>query len=202
MTFGESHVEVDGVRLRYLEAGQGAPLVHLQEAGELRLAAAHDLLCRHARVLAFAMPSHAPELASTLVRASDGLGLDTFNLMATSLGATTALRLALLAPTRVRALVLESPTIRSQDRDADLERRLTEVATPTLVLCGTMDDVAVAAAGRAYMERMPRCHLVFVYDAAHAISSERPEAFAEVVGDFLERREAFVISRAATVIHP
>jgi pimeloyl-ACP methyl ester carboxylesterase len=49
---------------------------------------------------------------------------------------------------------------------------------------------------------MPNCHLVFVYDAAHAISTDRPEAFTEVVSDFLERREAFVISRAETVIHP
>ena len=41
-----------------------------------------------------------------------------------------------------------------------------------------------------------------VYDAAHAISADRPEAFTEVVVDFLERHEAFVISRTATVIHP
>ena len=45
-------------------------------------------------------------------------------------------------------------------------------------------------------------HLVFVYDAGHVISTERPEAFTEVVVDFLERHEAFVISRAHTVIHP
>jgi pimeloyl-ACP methyl ester carboxylesterase len=49
---------------------------------------------------------------------------------------------------------------------------------------------------------MPNAHLVFVYDAAHAISTDRPEAFAEVVADFVERREAFVISRNETVIHP
>jgi hypothetical protein len=44
--------------------------------------------------------------------------------------------------------------------------------------------------------------LVFVYDAGHAISTERPEAFAEVALDFLERREAFVVSRTETIIHP
>jgi hypothetical protein len=49
---------------------------------------------------------------------------------------------------------------------------------------------------------MPSSHLVFVYDAGPAISADRPEAFAEVVTDFLERHEAFVISRTATVIHP
>jgi hypothetical protein len=40
------------------------------------------------------------------------------------------------------------------------------------------------------------------YDAGHAISTERPEAFVEVVADFLERHEAFVISRTETVVHP
>jgi hypothetical protein len=41
-----------------------------------------------------------------------------------------------------------------------------------------------------------------VYDAGHAVSTERPEAFTEVVADFLERHEAFIISRTETVIHP
>ena len=31
---------------------------------------------------------------------------------------------------------------------------------------------------------MPNCHLVYVYDAGHAISTDRPEAFTEVVADF------------------
>lgn len=44
--------------------------------------------------------------------------------------------------------------------------------------------------------------LAYVHDAGRAIGAERPEAFAEVVGDFLERHEAFVISRARSVIHP
>ena len=77
-----------------------------------------------------------------------------------------------------------------------------DLATPTLVLFGTRDRVIPPEMGRYYKELMPNCHLVFVYDAGHAIGTERPEAFAEVVTDFLERHEAFVISRAETVIHP
>jgi pimeloyl-ACP methyl ester carboxylesterase len=103
----------------------------------------------------------------------------------------------------VRALVLEAPTaIRPDKRDADLERRLSDLATPTLVLFGTGDDVVAPAMGRVYKASMSNCHLVFVYAAGHAISADRPEAFTEVVVDFLERHEAFVISRARTVIHP
>ena len=259
--FSEGYVEVDGFRIRYMESGEGTPLVHLHGAGGLRLTPAHDLLCRHFRVVAFEMPGFGqspensrtrsmPELASTMGQAIKNLGLDSFNLMGTSFGGTTALWLALQAPARVLALVLEAPAairpegaeppsgspeemarrlyahperlraipmpdpavraktaplllrLRGPDRDPDLERRLPDLATPTLVLFGTVDRVIPPAMGHFYKELMPGCHLVFVYDAAHAISTDRPEAFAEVVVDFLERHEAFVISRTETVIHP
>ena len=200
--FREGHVEVDGVRIRYMEGGQGTPLVHVHPADGLRLTPAHDLLCGRFRVVALEMPE-GPSPEQTLARAIATLGIDTFNLVGTSFGGPAALRLALHDPQRVLALVLEAPVATSPDnRDGDLERRLATLATPTLVLFGTMDAVAPPALGRVYKALMPNCHLVFVYAAAHAISAERPEAFAEVVVDFLERHEAFVISRTETVIHP
>lgn len=259
--FSEGYVEADGFRIRYMEAGRGAPLVHLHGAGGLRLTPGHDLLCRHFRVVAFEMPGFGhspennrtrsmPELAATMGQAIESLGLDTFNLMGTSFGGKTALWLALQAPERVLALVLEAPAairqegaespsgspeeiarrlyahperlvaipaldpaarakaqplvqrLRGPDRDPDLESRLPSLMTPTLVLFGTLDQVIAPAMGRVYKDLLAGCHLVLVYDAGHAISTDRPEAFAEVVVDFLERHEAFVISRTKTVIHP
>src|SRR5213593_533870 len=233
-----------------MEAGQGAPLVHLHGAGGLRLTPAHDLLARHVRVVAFEMPGFGqssensrtqsmPELASTMAQAVKNLGLDTFNLLGTSFGGKTALWLALEAPAAIRQEGAESPSgspeeiarrlyahperlgaipvpdpairaktqplvqrLRGPDRDADLESRLPGLVTPTLVLFGTLDSVIAPAMGRVYKDLIPGCHLVFVYDAGHGISTDRPEAFAEVVVDFLERHEAFVISRTETVIHP
>jgi pimeloyl-ACP methyl ester carboxylesterase len=259
--FRGGSVEADGFRIRFMEAGQGTALVHLHGAGGLRLTPAHDLLARHFRVVAFEMPGFGqspenvrtrsmPEMAATMGRAIEQLGLDSFNLMGTSFGGKTALWLALQAPERVLALLLEAPAAIRQEgarpptgtpeeiarrlyahperlpvipladpavraktqplvqrllgpeRDPDLERRLPGLATPTLVLFGTLDQVIAPAMGRVYKDLLPSCHLVFVYDAGHAISTDRPEAFAEVAIDFLERREAFVISRAETVIHP
>ena len=261
MAFKEGHVEADGFRIRYMEAGHGPPLVHLHGAGGLRLTPAHDLLSRRFRVVVFEMPGfgespentrteNMPELASTMAQAVTKLGIDTFNLMGTSFGGTTALWLALQAQGRVLALVLEAPAairpqgsappsgtpeemarrlyahperlpvipvldpalrakaqrlvqrLRGPDRDADLEGRLQELTTPTLVLFGTLDQVIAPAMGRIYKELIPNGHLVFVYDAGHAIATDRPEAFTEVVVDFLERHEAFVISRTETLIHP
>jgi len=116
-------------------------------------------------------------------------------------------------PERLDSLPIPDPAIwaktlplvmrlRGPNRDAELERRLGALAAPTLVVFGTMDAVVPPEMGRIYKELIPNSHLVFVYDAGHAVSTERPEAFVDVVSDFLERHEAFVISRAETVIHP
>ena len=103
------------------------------------------------------------------------------------------------AQAQTRAFVMR---VRGPDRDADLEAAMRRLETPTLVLFGTHDLVMPPELGRHYKELLPNAHLVFVYDAGHAISAERPEAFAEVTEDFLERHEAFVINRVNTVIHP
>ena len=82
--FREGFIEADGFRIRYAEAGEGVPLVHLHGAGGLRLTPAHDLLARHFRVIAFEMPGFGhspentrtrtlPELALTMARAADAL---------------------------------------------------------------------------------------------------------------------------------
>ena len=101
--------------------------------------------------------------------------------------------------TKQEALVVR---LRGPGRDAELERRMRGLAIPTLVVFGTLDRIIPPEMGRHYKELMPNCHLVFVYDAGHAIGAERPEAFVDLVADFLERHEAFVINRAETIIHP
>lgn len=88
------------------------------------------------------------------------------------------------------------------NRDPELERHLAGLHTPTLVLFGVQDGLVPPEMGSVYRRLMPAAHLILVYDAAHAIQVERPEAFAGVVGDFLRRREAFVVSRESSVVAP
>ena len=92
--------------------------------------------------------------------------------------------------------------LRGPNRDADLEARLAILNVPTLVLFGTEDRLIPGEMGRIYREIMPNCHLIYVYDAGHHIDADRPEAFAGMVGDFLERHEQFVVSRASSLINP
>lgn len=259
--FREGFVEADGFRIRYMEAGEGLPLVHLHGAGGLRLNRSHDLLSQTYRVIAFEMPGFGASaensrtkdtagLGATMAAACTKLGLGKYNLMGTSFGGTTALWQAVQNPASVLGLVLEAPAairppgtvppagtpeemarrlyahpermpplpapdaavqaqtqalvrrLRSPDRDPGLEARLRQLPVATLVLFGTLDRVIPPEMGRHYKELIPNCQLVFVYDAGHAIGAERPEAFTDVVGDFLERHEAFVIRRTETLIHP
>jgi pimeloyl-ACP methyl ester carboxylesterase len=89
------------------------------------------------------------------------------------------------------------------NRDEPFEDRLRGLTTPTLVLFGT-DDVTIdaAAVGHIYKELLASCSLVYVYGAGHSISSQRPAAFADVVADYLERHQTFVVSRRPTLIFP
>jgi pimeloyl-ACP methyl ester carboxylesterase len=79
--------------------------------------------------------------------------------------------------------------------DSELEQRLGDVEAATLVLFGTQDGLVPPEMGRVYKERIPQAFLVYVYQAAHAIQWDRPERYVEVVGDFLQRGEAFLVPR-------
>jgi len=188
----EGWLETNGGRVRYVEAGDGPALVHLAAGGALTTAQA--LLGRRFRVVVLDTPARglAP---SAVLGAVAALGLERFSLVAGATTTRTALDVAVAAPERVLGLVLESPT--SIGADADLAA----LGTATLLLCGTLDEETTPAARRC-ATLIPNAHLVFVYAAGRTIALDRPEAFAEVVGDFLERHEAFVIRRSTTLIHP
>ena len=92
--------------------------------------------------------------------------------------------------------------MRGPGRDPVLEDKMRALSMPVLVVFGARDTVVPPEMGRIYKELIPGSHLVFIYDAGHEAGAERPEAMAEVVADFLERNDAFVISRSRSAILP
>ena len=56
--------------------------------------------------------------------------------------------------------------------------------------------------GRIYRDKMPHCQFVLLYDAGHEAAADRPEAFTSLVRDFLERREAFIVTTRSALLHP
>ena len=259
MTFSERFIRADGFEIRYLEAGDGPPLVCLHGAGGLRLSRAHEILAENRRVIAFETPGFGASpandrsgtlaaLAATMRSATSALGLERFSLWGTSFGGKLALWLAVQAPDRLDALVLAAPAAIRLDagplpspaelpallhahperrldsqppspevdakqralvgrligppRDAELEAAMRELHVATLVLFGTADRLTPPELGRYYRELLPDCHFVIVYDAAHAIYDDRPEAFAAIVADFLEHRAEFVVRRESGLLYP
>ncbi len=87
-------------------------------------------------------------------------------------------------------------------RDAPFETRLAELPHPVLTLFGTADRVTPPEGAHLFREILPHCHIVLVYDAAHAIDADRPEALASVVGDFLARQDRFLVRETSGLIHP
>jgi pimeloyl-ACP methyl ester carboxylesterase len=258
MSFVERFVDADGFRIRYLEAGDGPPLVCFHGAGGLRLSRGHELLSQSHRLIAFEAPGFGespvndrteslPELARTMLRAVTAIGVDRFSLWGISFGGKLALWLAAQDPGRLGALVLAAPAailvnprplpppeempailyahperqtaapfapeieakqralvgrLIGRPRDPDLEDAIRALEVPTLVLFGTEDRLTPPELGRIYRELLPQCHFVIVYDAAHAIYADRPEAFAAIVTDFVERRAEFVMRRESGLLYP
>jgi pimeloyl-ACP methyl ester carboxylesterase len=228
--FTEGHLQVEGIDVRYRSAGTGPTLIHLSAAGST-WSAAHDLLARSLRVVMVDRPgsdavSVAPETSSRPTLAglpnavAGDLGIDRFNLWGTADGALAALWAAVQHPERLDALVLESPPALWPDpemvlpdgaasppagdlgAEGDLVGRLGGINIPTLALFGTLDEGILPPARRAYRQHIQTCSFILVYAAGSRIGADRPEAFANVVADFVERRETFVVGRANHLIHP
>ena len=87
-------------------------------------------------------------------------------------------------------------------RDAAFESRLATLDRPVLALFGTEDTITPPEGARLYREVLPDCHLMLVYDAAHAIDIDRPEALVEVIDDFLARHGKFLVRDESDIFHP
>ncbi len=95
-----------------------------------------------------------------------------------------------------------APMFLPKESDAELEEWLPEIKCPTLVAFGTKDRQIAREAPSTYRASIPNCHISLIYDAAHLVAAERPQAVAEVVSDFIENRETFVVNRQSSVINP
>ncbi len=87
-------------------------------------------------------------------------------------------------------------------RDAPFEALLAKLPHPVLALFGTADKVTPPEGAHLYREILPDCHIMIVYDAAHAIDADRPEALASVVGDFLARQDRFLVRNTSGLVEP
>jgi pimeloyl-ACP methyl ester carboxylesterase len=81
------------------------------------------------------------------------------------------------------------PEPKPQPLDPPAAGRLHEIAVPTLVLIGDLDELATQAMAEYMAQHIPGARKVVFPGAAHMVNMERPERFNEVVLEFLDRVE-------------
>ena len=101
-----------------------------------------------------------------------------------------------------RAALLSSLAEQWRAAGVGASRRLAEVACATLVVFGQEDRLVSREAGGIWKAEVPNCSLSYVYDAGHAIAVDRPDALTNVVLDFVERRETFIVENRPSLINP
>ena len=67
----------------------------------------------------------------------------------------------------------------------DTGSRLGQIAVPTLVIAGELDQGTPVAMAQALAEGIPGARLEVLQDASHLSAAEQPEAFAKLVRDFV-----------------
>jgi pimeloyl-ACP methyl ester carboxylesterase len=88
------------------------------------------------------------------------------------------------------------------EHDPELEAALGEMLVPTMAVFGTKDGVFGTFTAHHYARIIPQCSIQFVYDAAHDLAGDRPDAFAELAIDFLQRGMSFAITHRPTLLNP
>lgn len=157
---------------------------------------AEELLSQDHRVIA----SPADTGDRGLAAAIDAIGAEPISILTRGEGASRSLRLVAGGAVNVAAVVLEAPPDLADD--AALAAILPTITIPVLLIYGTRDETTPAELGRRYRALLRNAWFVMVYAAGHDIAADRPEAYADLVGDFLRRGPRFAVSDRGTKINP
>jgi len=197
----EHMLEADGLRVRYFDAGSGNPIiVFLAKDGRLADPILGKLVESH-RIISLNLSSHevsASQLAEKLPGAVTRLGIERGSVIGVAAGARPAVALAIGASERIDRLILLSPELPTDSAELP---EFSAVKAATLVLIGTSNSPAATEAGRLCREKIPSCHLSFVYGTGDE-PARNLEAWLDPIIQFLEEGEQFIIFRQSQLIRP
>jgi len=80
--------------------------------------------------------------------------------------------------------------------DAKLAERLPEITARALIVMGHEERVIPIEAGHLLKARIRHSHLTYVFGAGHAVEFDQPKLVGQLVADFLERGESFIVREA------
>jgi pimeloyl-ACP methyl ester carboxylesterase len=186
--FSSRDVTAAGVKVRIVGAGKGAPVVAL--AVGFGGSAAHRALAERFRVIALETAEKdagkVGEAAASLATGDEKVGL-----LAIGDQAGAALVAAQTLGERANAVVFASPRGLLGASDGPVAPLLRGVLSPKLVMLGYDDKDAPKDAVTQYKKGLSRSNVMLIYAAGADIAADRPQAFADVAGDFLERQDRF-----------
>jgi pimeloyl-ACP methyl ester carboxylesterase len=182
-------------RVRQLDAtGTGTTVVVLQ--GEGAAARIVPILAQQFRVLRYAIGDFGAAAAgATIAELTDAIGQHTsepVGLIADAATADAALAFVVARPELVRALALVAAPIP--------RKALAEIKTPVIALFGT--HRRESQVGRRTREAIPGCNVMFVYDANHDMSNQRPEAVAAALREFMIAGDRFLVTSKSGKLYP
>jgi pimeloyl-ACP methyl ester carboxylesterase len=85
--------------------------------------------------------------------------------------------------------------------DPAFAARLAACQTRTLIVFGYSDGLINPVNGRTIKQLMANSSLQYIFDAGHDAQCDRPEAFADLVGDFLRRGMGFMVNEQDGLIN-
>lgn len=105
-------------------------------------------------------------------------------------------------PDSVRTAALAALAEQWRNMGDDAADLLPSLSCATLSVFGQEDRLVSREAGGLWKGQVPNCNICYVYDAGHAVAVDRPDALANVVADFMERRETFIVENRSSLINP
>ena len=203
--FKEGVLRYCGVEWRYAEAGQGTNVVVFPDGGVTPIDEIAIALAAHHRVLVLDTTAvtrgEERTFATNLTFALANIGVRAFSVLGVAQGVTPALAQAVYTPEQIQGLIIVSPPLASV-QSTELSGSLAEIKAPTLVLVGTRDRSGSREAGRLCRAQIPASYLLLVYEAGHAIATDRLEACLSPIREFLTQGEGFIVSHESQLIQP
>ena len=205
VTFAVRTIDAKGASVEIAEAGEGAAVLWCGRPD----AAPAGLLADGFRVVATAggadFASLSPAMkARRLVAVAEALELEEYSVCVSGADSSAALHLAADEAEKLQRAILIEPQVYDAKgvlNDPALAEKLANIACHSLALFGVDSGGVTNAATSHYRERVPNCHLMYVYAAADIVR-DRPQAAASVIADFLRRGDGFLVSEKDGRLHP
>jgi len=159
------------------------------------------------------MAIQKPDAVDAIVLIAPGAVRDVTGPIPTRVAREEAIRLLYAHPERQTEPLFPEPEIvakhvaligrmKEPGRDQPFEEKLAALSMPVLALFGTRDEVTPPEGAHLYRNVLKNCYITLVYDAAHAVDCDRPEAVASVIGNFLARKDQFFVRNTSSLLYP